>query len=608
MEKRTILAVTLSVVVIVVFYVIQGIFFPPPTPPVIAERMAEQSVSDQLSESVPYTDVGEETDAETSLFLASPTETAVDSAPVSEERIVIDNGVIVVTFSNAGGDIVSYKLKEHNDKEDFVEMIVSGEKEAHAFSIAFGGIDTVPVSAFFNMRQPSQNIIEFYRDFKIANEDGTNTFRLTKRYEFKPNEYMFDLAIILNGQQNSGFNFSGTAYTLGFGPQIGPKFEKLDQRYEYRNYYTYINGKRKLEKVNANGTPTIIGNRPVWAGIAGKYFTFIALPYPAQYDIAFSAKKEMGVAVASRLFIVRPSLNISQTEDKYRFYLGPKSQEALAVYNNGKNAFNLTNMDLIKVADTSGILAPLETALKWLLMVFYNLIPNYGVAIILLTLLVKIIFFPLTRKGSESTLRMQTLAPKIKEIQEKYKDNTQKMNAEMAEFYKKEGYNPMSGCLPLIIQIPIFFAMYNLFNNHFDLRGAMFIPVWIPDLSLPEAVWNFPDGFYLPILGWTAIRALPFVYVASQLLYGKLTQTPGQTNNNMQMKIMLYAMPIVFFFVLYDVPSGLLLYWIMSNVLSLFQQLLINKFLAQKKATMNTEQSSIKQPAKLPPKVKKRKK
>ncbi|MDR0785398.1 MAG: membrane protein insertase YidC [Treponema sp.] len=607
MEKKTILAVVLSILVIVVFYVVQGVFFPPPTPSVV-ERIPEGSTPVQPSGNVPYTDEGEKTGVETNLFLALPTETAADSAPVSEERIVIDNGVAVVAFSNAGGDIVSYKLKKHNDKEDPVEMIVSGDKEAHAFSIAFGGVDAPPVSALFNSRRPSQDVIEFYRDFKIADADGVNTFRLTKRYEFKPNEYMFELTVVLNGPQNVGFNFEGAAYTLGFGPQIGPKFEKLDQRYEYRNYYTYTNGKRKTEKVNANGTSTIIGNRPAWVSIAGKYFTLIALPYPAQYDIAFSAKKETGVPVASRLFIVRPSLSISQIEDKYRFYLGPKSQEALAVYNNGKNAFNLTNMDIIKVADTSGILAPLETALKWLLMFLYKLVPNYGVAIILLTLFVKLIFFPLTRKSSESTLRMQTLAPKIKEIQDKYKDNTQKMNAEMAEFYKKEGYNPMSGCLPLVIQIPIFFAMYNLFNNHFDLRGAMFIPEWIPDLSLPEAVWNFPDGFRLPILGWTAIRALPFIYVASQLLYGKITQTPGQTNNNTQMKIMLYAMPIVFFFILYDVPSGLLIYWIMSNLLTLFQQLLINKFLTQKKATMSVEQPPTKQPVKLPPKVKKRRK
>jgi YidC/Oxa1 family membrane protein insertase len=200
----------------------------------------------------------------------------------------------------------------------------------------------------------------------------------------------------------------------------------------------------------------------------------------------------------------------------------------------------------------------------------------------LTTLVVKLITFPLTKKGTENTLRMQALAPKIKEIQEKNKGNPQKTNAEMAEFYKKEGYNPLSGCLPMLIQFPIFIAMYNLFNNHFDLRGAMFIPGWIPDLSVPEYVYEFPGNFSLPLLGWTAIRLLPFIYVGSQLLYGKVTQTPDQKGNT-QMKMMLYAMPLIFFFILYDVPSGLLLYWIMSNVLTMVQQVGLNKYHARKK-------------------------
>jgi YidC/Oxa1 family membrane protein insertase len=221
--------------------------------------------------------------------------------------------------------------------------------------------------------------------------------------------------------------------------------------------------------------------------------------------------------------------------------------------------------------------------LKWLLILFYNITPNYGVAIILLTLFIKLLFFPLTKKGSEATLRMQALAPKIKEIQDKYKNNPQKQQIEMGNFYKQEGYNPISGCLPMLLQIPIFLAMYNLFNNHFDLRGAAFIPGWIPDLSVPEYIWNFPGGFSLPFLHWTALRALPFIYVGSQLIYGKVTQTPGQQANSGQMKMMLYIMPIAFFFILYDVPSGLLIYWIFSNILTLVQQLIINKYIQAKK-------------------------
>ena len=135
----------------------------------------------------------------------------------------------------------------------------------------------------------------------------------------------------------------------------------------------------------------------------------------------------------------------------------------------------------------------LETALKWCLNLFYGLVGNYGIAIILVTILVRAIMFPLTFKGSQSTARMQDLQPKIQELQAKYKNNPQKLNQEMAEFYKREGYNPLSGCLPMLIQFPIFIAMYSLFNNHFDLRGASFIPGWINDLSLPEAVYYVPD-------------------------------------------------------------------------------------------------------------------
>ncbi len=484
-------------------------------------------------------------------------------------------------------------------------MILSGEHESHAFTVAFGGINAAPVTAFFNVRRVSDEIVEFYRDFEVA--AGNGAFRLTKRYEFKPNEYMFELDITLQNLSNShgsGFDFSGAAYTLEFGPQIGPAFAKLDRAYEYRRYFTYTDGKKKETRIN-NNEPVIIGNRPSWASIAGKYFTFIALPYPSQYDVVFSTKPEAGIPTASRLYITRPSINSSSVEDTYRFYLGPKSQEALAIYNTGKNSFNLSNMELIKVADTSGVLAPLETLLKWILSFFYRLIPNYGVGIILLTLLVKALLFPLTRKSSQATLRMQALAPKIQEMQAKLKNNPQKLNQEMAEFYKKEGYNPMAGCLPMLLQIPIFFAMYNLFNNHFDLRGAMFIPGWIPDLSVPENVFVFPDNFHLPLLGWSAIHVLPFIYVASQLFYGKITQTPGQANGT-QMKIMLYGMPIMFFFILYDVPSGLLIYWIMSNVLSLVQQLAINKILAPQRAAIAANLEKEAKAPKLPPKRRKR--
>jgi YidC/Oxa1 family membrane protein insertase len=585
MEKRTLLAVVLSVVVISGFYIIQGIFFPPAMPAGYGTT-AEPAGSSPVVTETPQQTAPALNDTALTASAVTAEDSLTDAGPVAEERIVIETRLLRVELSNAGGDVVSYKLREHKDQDDFVEMVLPGDIEGHAFTVAFGNLNATPVTSFFYVNRINPYTVEFYRDFAVASggENGGGTFRLTKRYAFSPDEYMFELSVTLDGGYSiPSLNFSGAAYTLGFGPQIGPKFDKLDQRYDYRQYFTYANGKRKEEKIRDNA-PTVITSRVSWAAIAGKYFTFIAVPDATQYELAFSAKPEQGLPSASRFYMSRPALNGSKVTDIYRFYLGPKSQNVLTLYDTGNNGFNLREMDLAKAAGTSGILAPLETILKWFLGIFYRIIPNYGIAIILVTLLVKLLLFPLTKKGSEATLRMQAISPKIKEIQDKYKDNPTQMNAKMAELYKAEGYNPLSGCFPMLVQFPIFIAMYNLFNNHFDLRGAMFIPGWIPDLSIPESVFNF-SPYQLPILGWSDIRLLPFIYVGSQLLYSKVTQTPDQQTNS-QMKMMLYIMPLMFFFILYNVPSGLTVYWIMSNLLSLVQQLLINKYLAQKRAAM----------------------
>ena len=256
--------------------------------------------------------------------------------------------------------------------------------------------------------------------------------------------------------------------------------------------------------------------------------------------------------------------------------MGPMKKEILASYNEAdKNAFGIAGLHADEVVD---LFHPDRVAghlLKYLLDFFYLIIPNYGIAIILLTILIKVVFLPLTFKSSESMAKMAALNPKIQEIRTRLKDKPEKMNQEIAELYKREKINPLSGCLPLLLQIPVFFALYNLLNSYFELRGAMFIPGWIPDLSVPEAIVNFP--FAIPLLGWTALRALPLLMVASQLLQGKFTQPADQPQQGgAQMKLMTYALPIVFLFILYDMPSGLVLYWTVQNILSIFQQLYIN--------------------------------
>jgi YidC/Oxa1 family membrane protein insertase len=605
MEKNMILAVVLSSVVFIGSFAIQNYFAAKKKAAVVQQQQsvvtAVETEQDRTLNQAPA-------QVDQSAVIAPPS--IGESAPVSDQRkliadeiplelVTVDTELFTAILTNSGGDMVSFKWKDKRNNTD-VDLILSGTKEAHAFSLAFGDLEAPPVTDNFHVNRVSDYSVEFYRDFSAPTASGEyGKFTLTKRYDFKPDEYLFELKIILDGGYSvQNFNFAGNAYTLSFGPQMGPLFEKLDRYYDFRQYFTFINGKRKNAKVN-----DLIDTRPVWASIAGKYFTFIAVPYLAQYKMNFSEKAEPGLASASRLNIIRPAANVSKVEDNYRFYLGPKTHEALSIYNTGKNTYGIKDANLMEVANSGiAILSPIEKLLKWLLLLFYKIAPNYGAAIILLTLFIKILFFPLTKKGSEATLRMQAFAPRIKEIQEKYKNNPQKLNVELGNLYKKEGYNPLSGCLPMLLQLPIFIAMYQLFNNHFDMRGASFIPGWIPDLSLPEYIVKFPDGFQMPIFGWTALRALPFIYVGSQLIYGKVTQMPGQQSNS-QAKMMMFVMPIVFFFVLYNVPSGLLIYWIFSNLLTLVQQLIINRYIIAKRA----EQAQAEPEPKIAPGKKKKK-
>ena len=621
MEKRTLLAVLLSIGVIVIFSLVQGMYYGAqeyvPAEPVTVAAPEPVATSQPSSGVQPSSAVQPESVQGTFPVLQQdasrqPFENLVEiDDPGVLRPVVVETNLLRVTLSNVGGDIISFKLLEHFDKDEPVDMVLSGTAEPHAFSIGFGSREDVllgrinPVKSNFRVEQPTPYTVIFTREFTMGtgdssgiNSGGTSSgggnsggrFTLTKRYDFRPNEYMFELTVIMDGGSSfRNFDFHGAAYTLIFGPQIGPRFEKLDQRAELRQYLTYNKNKVRQEKINTQAKEV-----PEWAAIVGKYFTMIAIPDMRQFDVFFSDQREEGIPSASRMLLTRPGVvNSSRVEDKYHFYMGPKKQEILNTYYNGSNEFAIHSYQLADAAKAQTFMSipPLENFLKAIMMFLYRIIPNYGIAIILLTVLVKAVMFPLTRKSSESTLRMQTLAPKIKEIQEKHKDNKQKMNLEMAELYKKEGYNPLSGCLPMIIQLPIFFAMYNLFNTHFDLRGAMFIPGWIPDLSLPESIFNFAP-IQLPLLGWSDIRLLPFIYVGSQLLYGKVTQTPDQKGNQ-QMKLMLFAMPVVFFFILYDVPSGLLIYWIMSNVLTMVQQIIINKYIAKKKAAMKEPEPVI---------------
>ena len=269
----------------------------------------------------------------------------------------------------------------------------------------------------------------------------------------------------------------------------------------------------------------------------------------------------------------------SEITDTYYIYAGPRNEKDLRIYNVAeKNNWKLEGVRFDDSMDTSGVLSWIEVILKVLLENINKVVKNWGVSIIILTALLKFAMFPITAKTAKSTVKMQEMQPKMQAIQEKYKNNPQKLNEQTMKLYKEIGYNPLSGCLPMIFQFVILFAMFNLFKNYFEFRGASFIPGWIEDLSVGDHIGpTFSKS--LPLLGWNTIRILPVIYLISQLLFGKITGNGGTTagQNAGQMKLMMYGMPLMFFFLFYDAPSGLLLYWTVSNLIQLAQQLYINK-------------------------------
>jgi YidC/Oxa1 family membrane protein insertase len=604
MDRKTLLAVVISVVVIVGGMLLQSVLFPPkpaPAPsaqqsaPREPESPAQQPAVTQGSQGTaqqsggtqptPSTQAGTAT-ASNAATVAVPGKVVAlpESAPPASQgdTVVRDTDLYTLSFSSGGATLSSVKLKKYkNTYGSPVEMLMLPRTSTEGelpFAISFGDYKAEQVKVPFSLRETDtsrQDTFDFSRTF--LSPTGV-PFTLHKTYVFDKSEYLFELRVTIENSVNDfpALDFGGYAYTLTVGPQIGPHYAKLDGRNDYRNFAFYADGKRQDPKVGM-GQLKEVDKSVSWTGIVGKYFTAIAAPGAANYHIVFDSRKLVEGFDRSAISFERPVLKSATNTDTFRFYLGPMKKEILARYNDSsKNHFGIASLHADQVVTDSILIGWLATLLKYLLDFFFLLIPNYGVAIILVTLVTKLVFLPLTFKSSESMAKMATLNPKMAEIRARLKDKPDKMNQEIAALYKKEKINPLSGCLPMLLQLPVFFALYNLLNSHFELRGALFIPGWIPDLSAPESILNFP--FTLPLVGWTALRALPILMVVSQILSSKFTQPPSAApqQGGAQMKLMTYALPVVFLFILYDMPSGLVLYWTVQNVLSTFQQMYIN--------------------------------
>ena len=582
MDKNTIWAIVLSTVVIIASYLILPKFFPGLNP-----AFGKQAANTQTEEVAEPQELNLESSvisetSENAAFVDSEAEEEGQPALV-EQKYTIRTDKVEAVFTNKGGDIISYKLLDHKDMDtdDFVQISDNVNSKNRTCAIAFGKADAKIIDEIFNTETDGKSITFT----KTMNVNGKKT-TLRKVYSFMDGEYVFKLDVLIHTADSNGLDIGGTAYTIRTSPQIGPHFNPKQNRYERREFIAY-NGNKYKKIMLSNGQFKEYDKDFIWSGIAGKYFVELLIPSAAENVKTswYSSKIEINDYANAQAFVERTAFSGSDINDTYYMYFGPRNDKDLKRYNIAENnGWNLGGKKVTQALQTSGWLNWLEKILKVVLEFLNKLVHNWGLSIIIMTILLKILMFPLSKKQSMGSLKMQDLQPKLKALQEKYKNDQQKLQQETSKLYQQAGYNPASGCLPMLFQFLVLFAMYNLFNNYFEFRGAMFIPHWIPDLSTGDVVKTF--NFNIPLIG-NQLRLLPVIYVATQLLSGKITQygqtaAPGQSQATM--KFMMYGMPLMFFFLFYNAPSGLLLYWLTSNVLQIFQQLLINKMMREKRA------------------------
>lgn len=295
-----------------------------------------------------------------------------------------------------------------------------------------------------------------------------------------------------------------------------------------------------------------------WAGIVKKYFALLVKPdwKALQQD----ARAREGHVYASLLMDPLRIPAGGAMSKHFFIYAGPQRYEIL-------KSFRMGFEDVMSRGFFGFFKITLLRTLKFL----YRFTHNYGWAIIILTLILKGLFAPLTHMSFDSMKKMQALQPKMKSLQEHYKNDPTKLNQKMMELYKKNKVNPMSGCLPMLLQIPIFIAFYQMLNEAIELKGAPFI-LWIADLAEPDVLFKFP--FSIPFLG-DSFHLLPIFMILSMVIQQRMTPQMGSTPE--QAKMMNIMMPAVFGFLFYKMPSGLVLYWFMNNLLTIIHQGIVKK-------------------------------
>jgi len=491
--------------------------------------------------------------AETKKIEPAQEPTAPVAAPETVRTITVDTPLYQARISENGAVFYSFLLKNFSEsvaQDSALKQILTGDETFGVGQIGFTGksipgLDKAVFAA--ELTSDQVKVTDSSREVKFLwrSEDG---ILIEKIYKFTPDSYAIGMSVTVK-------NGSGRGVQDKLFVALNSKAPGDKRMYAFEGPSALINDtleEIKLKKLKDQDT---FEGKIKWIALQSRYFMSGLIPdqvEEASLHLAVESEKFVAARYRQPETAIQPGNQYTYT---YQIFMGPKRmQELRQVGNDLDKLINFGWFDFI------------AKPCVWLMNVFYSVIPNYGVAIIILTLLVKILLWPLGQKSYKSMSEMKKIQPLMKEIREKYKNDKKKMNQEVMGLYRTYKINPLGGCLPMVVQLPVFFALYRMLYEAIELRHAHFF-LWINDLAAPDRLFNFDFSipFMEPPFG---IPVLTIVMGASMLLQQKMSPPMGDAT---QAKMMMF-MPVVFTFIFINFSSGLVLYWLTNNILSIAQQ------------------------------------
>ncbi len=478
----------------------------------------------------------------------------IPTAQLSPPRksVIVETPLMRVVLSTEGAQVTSWQLKNYKlANGEPVDLVASLGPNSRGGALS-AWVDADVLRGVFEVDKDRIDIFEpgsmATLTFKHVTDAGV---QVQKQLTFHAERYDVDVGLVLRNLADEGVSVQPR---LAWGPGFRNSTDKSATTIQPPTLW--IDGKRMQEDLAKLTGERAVDGKLSWVALQDTYFTAALLPKAGDLR-AFVAKgaEEQGlVGLIGQKQTLPPGGELAL---RAQVYAGPRDLDLLKD----------VGQDLDQLIDL-GWFDFLARPALWLLKFVYRYTGNYGIAIILITVLQKIAFHPLTHKSMKSMQAMQAIQPKVQAIQERYKNNPQKKQEETMALYRKHGVNPMGGCLPMLAQIPIFIALYNALSSSVEMWQARFL--WISDLTQPDSL------FTITLWGGHALSAnlLALLMGVSMWVQQKMTPTAGDPR---QAAIMLWTMPVVFTFMFWGFPSGLVLYWFVNNILQVGQQWLINR-------------------------------